>query len=163
MDTAIQQDSSTEIDLSVEKLREMLYQMYLIRDFEETAQQQYYAGKVHGTMHLFIGEEAVAIGAIAALRPDDQITSTHRGHGHAIAKGQDVRGMMAELLGKSTGVCRGRGGSMHMADLGLGSLGANGIVAGSIPLSVGAGLSARMQGADRVVGCFFGDGASNNA
>lgn len=163
MDRAIQQDSTTEIDLSVEKLREMLYQMYLIRDFEEAAQQQYYAGKVHGTMHLFIGEEAVAVGACAALRPDDQITSTHRGHGHAIAKGQDVRGMMAELLGKSSGVCRGRGGSMHMADLGLGSLGANGIVAGSIPLSVGAGLSARMQGTDRVVVCFFGDGASNNA
>jgi 2-oxoisovalerate dehydrogenase E1 component len=163
MNPTIQQDTTTEIDLSPEKLREMLYHMYLIRAFEEAAQQQYYAGKVHGTMHLFSGEEAVAVGAIAALRPDDQITSTHRGHGHAIAKGQDVRGMMAELLGKTTGVCRGRGGSMHMADLSLGSLGANGIVAGSIPLSVGAGLSARMQGTDRVIVCFFGDGASNNA
>lgn len=163
MTTTIQQDALTDLDLAAEKLREMLYQMYLIRAFEEAAQQQYYAGKVHGTMHLFIGEEAVAVGACAALRLDDQITSTHRGHGHAIAKGQDVRGMMAELLGKTTGVCRGRGGSMHMADLSLGSLGANGIVAGSIPLSVGAGLSARMQGTDRVVICFFGDGASNNA
>lgn len=163
MDITIPQDMMTNLDLSTEKLREMLYQMCLIRAFEEAAQQQYYAGKVHGTMHLFIGEEAVAVGACAALRPDDQITSTHRGHGHAIAKGQDVRGMMAELLGKTTGVCRGRGGSMHMADLSLGSLGANGIVAGSIPLSVGAGLSARLQGSDRVVLCFFGDGASNNA
>ncbi len=163
MEATIQQDTTTQIDLSPDKLREMLCQMMLIRAFEEAAQQQYYAGKVHGTMHLYIGEEAVAVGACAALRPDDQITSTHRGHGHAIAKGQDVQGMMAELLGKTTGVCRGRGGSMHMADLTLGSLGANGIVAGSIPLSVGAGLSARMQGSDRVVVCFFGDGASNNA
>lgn len=149
------------IDLSPDQLTEMLYQMYLIRAFEEAAFQQYAAGQVHGTMHLFIGEEAVAVGAMAALRPDDQITSTHRGHGHAIAKGQPVTEMMAELLGKNTGVCRGRGGSMHMADLTLGNLGANGIVAGGMPIAVGAGLSARMQGTDRVVICFFGDGASN--
>lgn len=150
-------------ELAPEKLREMLYQMYLIRAFEEAAQQQYFAGNVHGTMHLYVGEEAVAVGAMAALRPDDLITSTHRGHGHAIAKGQDVRGMMAELLGRETGVCHGRGGSMHMADLSLGSLGANGIVGGGLPLAVGAGLSMQLQGLERVVLCFFGDGAANIA
>ena len=112
-------------------------------------------------MHLCAGQEAVAVGAIAALRPDDMITSTHRGHGHAIAKGQDINTMMAELLAKETGVCRGRGGSMHMADVNLGSLGANGVVSGGLPLSVGAGLSIRLRGTDQVCICFFGDGASN--
>lgn len=149
------------LDLSRARLVEMLYQMYLIRSFEETAHQLYFAGKVHGTMHLYVGEEAVAVGAMSALRPDDYITSTHRGHGHAIAKGQDVSGMMAELLGKNTGICRGRGGSMHIADLDLGTLGANGIVGGGMPLAVGAGLSVKLQGSDRVVLCFFGDGAAN--
>jgi len=151
------------IDLSPDKLADMLYQMYLVRAFEDAAFQQYAAGHVHGTMHLYSGEEAVAIGAIAALRPDDLITSTHRGHGHAIAKGQNVREMMAELLGKETGVCLGRGGSMHMADLSLGSLGANGVVSGGIPLSVGAGLSVQLQQQDKVVISFFGDGATNGA
>jgi 2-oxoisovalerate dehydrogenase E1 component len=151
------------MDLTGERLVEMLYQMCLIRYFEESAQQLYFAGKVHGTMHLYSGEEAVAVGAMAALQPDDYITSTHRGHGHAIAKGQDINTMMAELLGKETGVCRGRGGSMHMADLTLGNLGANGVVAGGIPIAVGAGLSMCLQGSDRVVLCFFGDGASNAA
>ncbi|MCK6630598.1 MAG: dehydrogenase E1 component subunit alpha/beta [Anaerolineae bacterium] len=151
------------VDLPVEKLVNMLYQMYLIRTFEEAAFEQYAAGNVHGTMHLCSGEEAAAVGAIAALRPDDLITSTHRGHGHAIAKGQNINDMMAELLGKETGVCLGRGGSMHMADLTLGSLGANGVVSGGIPLAVGAGLSSKLQGLDRVVVCFFGDGATNTA
>lgn len=151
-----------EIDLPPERLRDWLYQMHLIRAFEETVEQLYAAGKMHGTMHLSIGQEAVAVGAIAALRPDDSITSTHRGHGHAIAKGQDIRAMLAELLGKETGVCRGRGGSMHLADLERGNLGANGIVAGGIPIAVGAGLSIRLQGQDRVVLCFFGDGAANH-
>ncbi|GBD10130.1 Acetoin:2,6-dichlorophenolindophenol oxidoreductase subunit alpha [Candidatus Thermoflexus japonica] len=150
------------IDLPRERLIEWLYQMHLIRAFEETVEQLYAAGKMHGTMHLSIGQEAVAVGAIAALRPDDYITSTHRGHGHAIAKGQDIRAMLAELLGKETGICRGRGGSMHLADLERGNLGANGIVAGGIPIAVGAGLSIRMQGQDRVVLCFFGDGAANH-
>jgi 2-oxoisovalerate dehydrogenase E1 component len=150
------------LDLPRERLIEWLYQMHLIRAFEETVEQLYAAGKMHGTMHLSIGQEAVAVGAIAALRPDDYITSTHRGHGHAIAKGQDLRAMLAELLGKETGVCRGRGGSMHLADLERGNLGANGIVAGGIPIAVGAGLSIRMQGQDRVVLCFFGDGAANH-
>ncbi|NJN92911.1 MAG: dehydrogenase [Anaerolineales bacterium] len=137
--------------------------MYLIRTFEEASFEQYAAGNVHGTMHLCVGEEAAAVGTIAALRPDDLITSTHRGHGHAIAKGQNINDMMAELLGKETGVCLGRGGSMHMADLSLGSLGANGVVSGGIPLAVGAGLSTKLQGLDRVVICFFGDGATNTA
>jgi pyruvate dehydrogenase E1 component alpha subunit len=150
------------LDLPRERLIEWLYQMLLIRIFEETVEQLYAAGKMHGTMHLSIGQEAVAVGAIAPLRPEDYITSTHRGHGHAIAKGQDLRSMLAELLGKETGVCRGRGGSMHLADLERGNLGANGIVAGGIPIAVGAGLSIRMQGQDRVVLCFFGDGAANH-
>ena len=149
-------------DLTPTDLREMLARMHLVRAFEEAAFEQYGAGKVHGTMHLCIGQEATAIGAIAALRPDDLITSTHRGHGHAIGKGQSVDDMMAELLGKETGVCHGRGGSMHMADLTLGSLGANGIVSGGIPLAVGAGLSMQLQASGRVVACFFGDGAVNN-
>ena len=149
--------------LAPQQLTHMLYQMYLIRAFEEAAFEQYSLGNVHGTMHLCIGQEATAVGTIAALRPDDQITSTHRGHGHAIAKGQSVNEMMAELLGKVTGVCLGQGGSMHMADLALGSLGANGIVAGGIPLAVGAGLSAKLLKNDKVVVSFFGDGATNNA
>ena len=149
------------LDLDRDRLVNLLYQMQLTRAFEETAFDQYSQGKVHGTMHLYVGEEAAAIGSIATLRPDDLIVSTHRGHGHAIAKGQDINTMMAELLAKETGVCRGRGGSMHMADLSLGSLGANGVVGGGLPLSVGAGLSMKMKGGDQVVLCFFGDGASN--
>ena len=163
VDDRQRQVTSSPAGLSAEKMTGMLYQMYLIRAFEEAAQQQYYLGNVHGTMHLYVGEEAVAVGAIAALQPDDLITSTHRGHGHAIAKGQDVESMMAELLGKETGVCHGRGGSMHMADLSLGSLGANGIVGGGLPLAVGAGLSIQLQKQNRVVLCFFGDGAANIA
>jgi len=157
----VQLPTESFVDLSRGQLIEMLSRMYLIRAFEEAAHQLYFAGKVHGTMHLYVGEEAVAVGAISALRPDDYVTSTHRGHGHAIAKGQDVHAMMAELLGKNTGVCRGRGGSMHMANLDLGILGANGIVAGGIPLAVGAGLSLQIQGTGQVVLCFFGDGAAN--
>ena len=149
------------LDLTPDRLVALLYQMQLTRAFEETAFDQYAQGKVHGTMHLYVGEEAAAIGSIAAIRPDDLIVSTHRGHGHAIAKGQDINTMMAELLAKETGVCRGRGGSMHMADLSLGSMGANGVVGGGLPLSVGAGLSVKMRGGDQVVLCFFGDGASN--
>ncbi len=149
-------------DLSAEQLRHMFKQMISIRLFEENAFEQYSMGNVHGTMHLCIGQEATAVGSIAALHPDDQITSTHRGHGHAIAKGQDIHTMMAELLGKEAGVCLGQGGSMHMADLTLGSLGANGIVAGGIPLSVGAGLSSHLQANGKVVLSFFGDGAVNN-
>ncbi|HHE71655.1 MAG TPA: thiamine pyrophosphate-dependent dehydrogenase E1 component subunit alpha, partial [Chloroflexi bacterium] len=136
--------------------------MYTIRAFEERAEQLYALGKVHGTMHLSIGEEASAVGSIAALRPDDLILSTHRGHGHCIAKGADLNRMMAEFLGKETGYCRGRGGSMHIADVAGGNLGANGVVGGGLPISVGVGLALRMQKRDQIVLCFFGDGAANN-
>jgi pyruvate dehydrogenase E1 component alpha subunit len=135
--------------------------MHTIRAFEEKADQLFALGKVHGTMHLSIGMEATAVGAIAALRPDDYITSTHRGHGHCIAKGGDVRLMMAEFLGKETGYCRGRGGSMHIADVESGNLGATGVVGGGIPTAVGAALSVQLRKTGQVVLCFFGDGAAN--
>jgi TPP-dependent pyruvate/acetoin dehydrogenase alpha subunit len=143
--TALESTLNERLGYPSEQLKDMLLKMHLTRFFEDAAFQQYSLGNVHGTMHLCAGQEAVAIGATAALRPDDAITSTHRGHGHAIAKGQDINTMMAELLAKETGVCRGRGGSMHMADVNLGSLGANGVVSGGIPLSVGAGLSIRLH------------------
>lgn len=143
------------------KLKEMLLQMYLIRTFEEKADELYALGKVHGTMHLSIGQEAIAVGAIAALRPEDYILSTHRGHGHCIAKGADVKIMMAEFMGKESGYCRGRGGSMHIADMEGGNLGANGVVGGGIGMAVGAGLSIKMRATGQVILCFFGDGAAN--
>jgi len=139
----------------------MLSQMYIIRTFEIMADQSYAMGKTHGTMHLSVGQEASAVGAISALLPDDLILSTHRGHGHCIAKGADVKKMVAEFFGKETGYCRGRGGSMHIADIEGGNLGANGVVAGGIPLSVGVGLSMKMQKNGRIILCFFGDGAVN--
>ncbi|MCS6825237.1 MAG: pyruvate dehydrogenase (acetyl-transferring) E1 component subunit alpha [Caldilinea sp.] len=148
-------------DLSPERLRALLHQMMLIRAFEEAAEQLYLQGLIHGTMHLSVGQEASAVGACAALRPTDYILSTHRGHGHCIAKGARVDLMMAEFFGKETGYCRGRGGSMHMADVDTGNLGANGIVAGGVPMAAGVGLSIRMQQQDRVVLVFFGDGATN--
>jgi pyruvate dehydrogenase E1 component alpha subunit len=116
---------------------------------------------IHGTTHLYIGEEATAVGAVAALDPDDLITSTHRGHGHTIAKGVDVKAMMAELFGRQGGSCKGKGGSMHIADLTKGHLGANGVVGGGLPIAAGAALSIRYLNQDRVVVCFFGDGAMN--
>lgn len=143
------------------KLKEMLLQMHLIRTFEEKADELYALGKVHGTMHLSIGQEAMAVGAIATLRPEDYILSTHRGHGHCIAKGADIKLMMAEFMGKETGYCRGRGGSMHIADMEGGNLGANGVVGGGIGMAVGAGLSIKMRGTGQVILCFFGDGAAN--
>jgi len=149
-------------DLAPEKARELLRQMYIIRAFEFMAEQAYAQGKIHGTMHLSVGQEAAAVGSMAALRPDDLILSTHRGHGHCIAKGGDVRRMAAEFFGKETGYCRGRGGSMHIADVEGGNLGANGVVAGGIPLAVGVGLSLRLQKSDRIVLGFFGDGAVNS-
>jgi TPP-dependent pyruvate/acetoin dehydrogenase alpha subunit len=118
-------------------------------------------GKIHGTMHLSIGMEASAVGSIAALRPDDFILSTHRGHGHCIAKGADLNRMMAEFMGKATGYCRGRGGSMHIADVSGGNLGANGVVGGGLATAMGVGLGLKMQKRDQIVLCFFGDGAAN--
>ena len=147
--------------LSKARKRELLRQMYTIRAFEEKAEQLYAMGKVHGTMHLSIGMEASAVGAIAALRPDDLILSTHRGHGHCIAKGADLNRMMAEFMGKENGYCRGRGGSMHIADVAGGNLGANGVVGGGIATAVGVGLGLKMQKQDQIILCFFGDGAAN--
>ena len=140
---------------------EALRQMITIRAFEEMAEQLYALGKVHGTMHLSIGMEASAVGAIAALRPDDLILSTHRGHGHCIAKGADLNRMMAEFMGKESGYCRGRGGSMHIADVQGGNLGANGVVGGGLATAMGVGLGLKLQKRDQVVLCFFGDGAAN--
>lgn len=135
--------------------------MWRIRRFEEAVDDLFARGMMHGTMHLSIGQEASATGACFALRADDAITSTHRGHGHCIAKGADLTRMMAELLAKETGYCRGRGGSMHIADVATGNLGANGIVAGGIPIAVGAALANQLRGNDAVVLSFFGDGAAN--
>ncbi|MBK7179938.1 MAG: thiamine pyrophosphate-dependent dehydrogenase E1 component subunit alpha [Chloroflexi bacterium] len=147
--------------LTPEQLLQALRQMHLIRAFEEKAEALYALGKIHGTMHLSIGQEASAVGACLALRPDDTILSTHRGHGHCIAKGAEPPLMMAEFFGKEVGYCRGRGGSMHIADVAGGNLGANGIVAGGLPISTGVGLSLQMQRTDRVCLTFFGDGAAN--
>jgi TPP-dependent pyruvate/acetoin dehydrogenase alpha subunit len=133
--------------------------MWKIRRFEEAVEDLYGRGLMHGTMHLSIGQEAVPTAACLALNNDDYITSTHRGHGHCIAKGADMERMMAELLAKETGYCRGRGGSMHIADISTGNLGANGIVAGGIPIAAGAALSAKMRGTKQVAVSFHGDGA----
>jgi len=136
--------------------------MLTIRLFEEKIQDLYARGSVPGLAHLYVGEEAVAVGVCANLRRQDYITSTHRGHGHVIAKGAELKYMMAELFGKKTGYCKGKGGSMHIADVDLGILGANGIAGGGIPIAVGAALSSKMRKTDQVTVCFFGDGASNN-
>ena len=142
-------------------LRAALTRMHLIRRFEETAEASYMRGLIHGTMHLSIGQVASAVGSILPLRRDDYILSTHRGHGHCIAKGADPALMLAEFFGKENGYCRGRGGSMHIADIEGGNLGANGIVGGGLPIAVGVGMSIRMQKQDRVCMVFFGDGATN--
>jgi acetoin:2,6-dichlorophenolindophenol oxidoreductase subunit alpha len=143
------------------RLIDLLSQMERIRVFEETAEQLYTRGLIHGTMHLSIGQEATAVGAIAALAPADYILSTHRGHGHCLAKGADPGRMMAEFMGKETGYCRGLGGSMHIADVAGGNLGANGIVAGGLPIAVGVGWSMKAQRRHEICMVFFGDGASN--
>lgn len=147
---------STSISsFSSEKLKSMLHDMMLIRKFEETLKKLYQQGKIHGTMHLCIGQEATAVGACVPLTKEDKITSTHRGHGHSIAKGTDVKKMMAELLGKESGYCKGKGGSMHIADLDVGNLGANGIVAAGLPLGTGAALTSKMKDLGYVVLCFL--------
>jgi TPP-dependent pyruvate/acetoin dehydrogenase alpha subunit len=139
----------------------MYRRMCLIRSFEEHARDLYMQGRVRGATHMYIGEEAVAVGACAALRRDDYITSTHRGHGHCLAKGGQPAAMMAELLGKATGYCHGKGGSMHIADLEAGILGANGIVGGGVSIATGAAYACKYRGSGQVVCCFFGDGALN--
>lgn len=139
-----------------------LYQtMVTIRKFETLAGEMFAAGKIPGFIHLSIGQEASSVGVCSVLRPDDYITTTHRGHGHVIAKGGDLKKMFAELMGRKTGYCKGKGGSMHIADFSLGILGANGVVAGGFPIIVGAGLSIKLRRTDQVAVCFFGDGASN--
>lgn len=144
-----------------EGARQVLESMWTIRRFEEALEELFSRGMLHGTMHLSVGQEAVAEGVCAALDDGDFITSTHRGHGHAIAHGADLERMFAELLMKETGYCRGRGGSMHIADVAAGNLGANGIVAGSMTIATGAALRQQMSETGRVVACFFGDGAAN--
>ena len=141
--------------------REMLRRMLTIRRFEERASNDYLAGKIYGVVHCYIGEEAVAVGICSALERTDRIISTHRGHGHCIAKGADLNRMMAELYGRQSGYCKGKGGSMHIADFDIGMLGANGIVAGGIAIVTGAGLAAQMEGKGGDAVSFFGDGASN--
>jgi acetoin:2,6-dichlorophenolindophenol oxidoreductase subunit alpha len=149
------------MDTSKDKLLAMYERMRLIRAFEERLHVDFAGGKIPGFVHLYAGEEAVAVGVCAELGDEDFITSTHRGHGHCIAKGVDVKSMMAEIYGKATGACKGKGGSMHIADVGKGMLGANGIVGGGPPLACGAGLTAKVKGTRQVTACFFGDGASN--
>src|SRR5579859_6493878 len=137
----------------------MYEQMLKIRLFEEQVNELYTSARMPGLAHLYSGEEAVAVGVCEALRRDDYITSTHRGHGHCLAKGASVDRMFAELLGKEAGYCRGKGGSMHIADQDTGNLGANAIVGGSTALATGAAMSSKMRGSDQVAVCFFGDGA----
>lgn len=149
-------------ELGQEKIRWILNTMVTIRAFEEKAEELYTLGKIHGTMHLSIGMEASAVGSVMTLRKDDLILSTHRGHGHCISKGVDLNKMMAEFMGKADGICRGRGGSMHIADIKGGNLGANGVVGGGLPMAVGVGLGLKMEKKDRVHICFFGDGAASS-
>jgi pyruvate dehydrogenase E1 component alpha subunit len=149
------------INLAKEKLVEMYRKMLEIRFFEEKVFELYAQNLVPGTIHLYAGEEAVAVGVCSGLRRDDYITSTHRGHGHCIAKGADLKRTMAEILGKKTGYCKGKGGSMHIADFSIGMLGATAVVGAGIPIAVGAGLSIKLRRTDQVVACFFGEGASN--
>src|SRR3970040_500823 len=145
--------------IGAEKLIHFYRQMLRIRLFEEQVSQLYMSAKMPGLAHLYIGQEAVAVGVCEALRRDDYITSTHRGHGHCLAKGASVDRMFAELLGKEPGYCRGKGGSMHIADQETGNLGANAIVGGSAGIATGAAMSARMRGSGQVAVCFFGEGA----
>jgi pyruvate dehydrogenase E1 component alpha subunit len=142
-------------------LLDIYRKMVAVRTFEETAVDLFLKGQLPGFLHSYIGEEAVAAGVCAHLTAQDMISSTHRGHGHAVAKGARLDMMMAELFAKKTGYCHGKGGSMHIADLDLGILGANGIVGGGVPIATGAGLALQMKGSDRVTVCFFGDGGSN--
>jgi len=149
------------VEIPREKMLDMYVKMIKIRRFENRVVRLFQAGRIPGFLHTYVGEEAVAVGACAVLRQEDYVTSTHRGHGHLIAKGARLDKMMAELYGKKTGYNRGKGGSMHITDFSIGVLGANGIVGGGIPIATGAGISIRRKGQDRVAICFFGDGASN--
>ena len=147
--------------ISNEQMKDMYVKMRRIRDFESTAAKLFAEGKIPGFVHLYLGEEAIAPAVCECLRDDDFITSTHRGHGHIIAKGGDLNLMMAELFGRETGYCKGKGGSMHIADRDKGILGANGIVGAGHCIACGAGLSAKLRGTDQVCVCFFADGSTN--
>ena len=149
------------IKLDERLVEDLLGTMIRIRNFELSVEKNFQLGHIYGTAHLAIGQEAVAAGTILALEKKDLITSTHRGHGHCIAKGADLKIMMAEIFGRSTGYCKGKGGSMHIADLSSGNLGANGIVAGSAAIATGAALAAKKQNTGQIVVCFLGDGALN--
>src|SRR3954452_23706358 len=148
-------------DVTKEQVLDAYRVMRTIREFEERLHREFATGEIPGFVHLYAGEEAIAAGVIGHLKPDDYVASTHRGHGHAIAKGCDVKGMMAEIYGKATGICHGKGGSMHIADIDLGMLGANGIVGGGPPLVCGVGLTAKVKRTDQVAVSFTGDGGSN--
>ena len=147
--------------MNKEKMVEIYRKMVTIRTFEYKVKDLFAQGKIVGALHLSIGEEAVPVGVCSALKSGDYVLSNHRGHGHCIALGVDVKRMMAELFGRETGVCRGKGGSMHLADFSVGMLGASAIVGGGLPLAVGAGLSSKIRKTDQVTVVFFGDGASN--
>ncbi len=149
------------LPLAKEDIIGMYTKMLTIRRFEERIAREYAQGAIPGFIHSSIGQEAVAVGVCANLRLDDRIVSNHRGHGHCIAKGADLKRMMAEIYGRKTGYCKGKGGSMHIADFSVGMLGANGIVCAGLPIAVGAALAAQLEGGDRVAVVFFGDGASN--
>jgi pyruvate dehydrogenase E1 component alpha subunit len=154
--------SPTPVDLPApERLLALYRGMVLIRRFEETVNELYMQGRIPSTLHLYIGQEAVATGVCATLNQDDYVLSTHRPHGHALAKGVDPRHIMAELFGKATGTCKGKGGSMHVGDIATGMFPAIAIVAGSVPIAAGAGLAAKMLKNGRVAVSFFGDGATN--
>jgi TPP-dependent pyruvate/acetoin dehydrogenase alpha subunit len=146
--------------LDTSHLVHMLRTMILIREFDERAIQLRVAGRIYGAVHPYVGQEAVAVGVCSTLTRSDRVTSTHRGHGHCIAKGADIRRMMAELFGRVDGYCKGKGGSMHIADFAVGMLGANGIVGGGLPIACGAALAAQLEGKGDVTVCFFGDGAA---
>src|SRR3954451_6551861 len=148
-------------DVTRDQVLEAYRVMRTIREFEERLHREFATGEIPGFVHLYAGEEAIAAGVIGHLGPDDYVASTHRGHGHAIAKGCDVKGMMAEIYGKATGICHGKGGSMHIADIDLGMRGRNGIVGGGPPLVCGVGLTAKVKGTDQVAVSFTGDGGSN--
>jgi len=152
----------TTLVISQAKLKLLYERMMLCRLFEDKSYELFSQNMIPGTLHLYAGQEAVAVGVVEALHSDDYIESTHRGHGHCVAKGADLGLMMAELMGKKTGYCKGKGGSMHVADFSKGNLGAEGVVAAGLPIAVGAALAIKMKKRDQVIACFFGDGAANN-
>ena len=147
--------------LSLKKQEEMFYTMCAVREFDTKVRELWMAGEIYGLAHSYVGAEAIAVGACSAINRDDYITSTHRGHGHTLAKGADPKDMMAELFGKFEGLNRGKGGSMHIADTDIGMLGATGIVGSGMPLALGAAMSADLKGDGRVAICFHGDGGTN--